>query len=68
MARRMPVRWQVAHLMNRLPGQCWTGLVSFALGWRDSPWQPVTRACRGGSETGTCYCGKLRDGTTDGGE
>lgn len=56
------MRWKIAALMNRLPGQCWADLVAFALGDRRSPWQPVTWMCeKDMRRTGTCYCGKLRE-------
>lgn len=69
MARR--VRWRIATQLNRLPGQCWADLVTWALGWRKedpyltwterSPWSPVTGTCRLDLKaTGACYCGKLR--------
>jgi hypothetical protein len=57
------LRWRIAYLMDRLPGQCWANLVSFALGSRRSPWQPVDDVCRDDrdqSGAGACYCGKLR--------
>jgi hypothetical protein len=60
-------RWRVADLLNRLPGQCWSDLVMWALrehrgepGSR-SPWSPATWACRQDlARNGTCYCGKIR--------
>ena len=59
------LRWRIISTLNRLPGQCWAGLVPWALGWRKgerrSPWSPVTSDCRAGiARQGTCYCGKLR--------
>jgi hypothetical protein len=54
-------RWRLADLVNRLPGQCWTRLVGFAMGDSRSPWQPQDWMCRDGAmRTGACYCGKLR--------
>lgn len=56
------VRWHVAYLLDRLPGQCWADLVSWVLGrsGRWSPWSPVESNChRDRDATGVCYCGKL---------
>ena len=60
-------RWWVAYQLNRLPNQCWTDLVSWALGWnkardeRRSPWSPIGGSCRDGvTQCGTCYCGKIQ--------
>jgi hypothetical protein len=59
------LRWRIAYLMNRLPGQCWADLVQWAVTERREhlerrlPWRPVG-ACRVDlARTGTCYCGKL---------
>lgn len=66
------MRWRIAHLLGRLPGQCWADLVSWALQARGKrryygrwPWQPRTPDCTlGAVRNGRCYCGKLgRDGT-----
>ncbi|MEU4570811.1 hypothetical protein [Micromonospora sp. NPDC023956] len=55
------LRWRIAHLINRLPGQCWANLVSFALRDRRSPWQPMDSMCRAdAARCGACYCGKIR--------
>ena len=58
------LRWWIATQLNRLPGQCWTDLVCWALGWeareRRGPWSPAGACRRGIAECGTCYCGKLR--------
>lgn len=56
-------RWRIAALLNRLPGQCWTELVTWALGWRGlNPWSPIDRTCRTDlARNGECYCGKLRE-------
>ena len=64
-------RWWIASQLNRLRGQCWADLVTWALGWHKkdpyltraerSPWSPVTRTCRLDlAANGACYCGKLR--------
>lgn len=65
MLRPEALRWRVARLLNRLPGQCWSDLVEWALrgGVREarSPWSPQTSTCWLDSvRTGACYCGKLR--------
>lgn len=53
-------RWQVAHLLNRLPGTCWADLVSWVWGARRLPWAPVTSACRADAAAcGRCYCGQI---------
>jgi hypothetical protein len=69
---RLKIRWLIADLLNRLPGQCWGDLVTWALetpsarkrrGNARHPWRPVTRICRNDlaqSRDGACYCGKLR--------
>ena len=59
------LRWWIAAQLDRLPGQCWADLVTWALDWppRDSrlPWRPATSTCRLDAEQcGACYCGKLR--------
>jgi hypothetical protein len=61
------LRWKIAALLDRLPGQCWTDLVWWALqrpgggyGQR-TPWSPQNKECwRGRDTVGVCYCGKLR--------
>jgi hypothetical protein len=53
-------RWLLAGLLNRLPWMCWANLVSYALGDRRWPWQPVDAVCRADIERrGACYCGKV---------
>lgn len=64
------IRWCIANLVDRLPGQCWTELVLWALdGMRSSrhkgdnplPWRPIDDLCRRDLErNGGCYCAKLR--------
>ncbi|MBQ1061312.1 hypothetical protein [Micromonospora sp. C41] len=63
------LRWRIAGLIDRLPGQCWSGLVDWVLyRWRDDPdlrsalpWRPVSDMCRRDvARCGYCYCGKLR--------
>jgi hypothetical protein len=61
------LRWWIANQLNRLPGQCWAGLVTWALDWktceRRGPWSPQGPLCRrGAAECGVCYCGKIRAG------
>jgi len=46
------LRWRIARTVNRLPGQCWSDLVMWALKHRGDL-----------ARTGTCYCGKLRQAT-----
>jgi hypothetical protein len=56
-------RWRIAYLLNQLPGQCWTDLVSWVLDRgkyrRRSPWSPITPTCLQDGDR-ACYCGKLR--------
>ena len=57
------LRWKIAYLLNRLPGQCWADLVRWAMRSSDQrgPWSPIGSTCRDdASRCGTCYCGKLR--------
>lgn len=68
---RERLRWRIAYAFNRLPGQCWADLVSWALagmrvsrklGYSPLPWRPVTETCRNDALTGRdrcCYCAKL---------
>lgn len=56
------IRWTIAYWLNKLPGQCWTELVMFGLGYRRNPWSPIDSACRGdAARCGVCYCGKIGD-------
>jgi hypothetical protein len=60
-------RWAIAHLLDRLPGQCWTELVWWAT-TPDRPireaWSPIDGSCRSDArQCGRCYCNKL--GATD---
>ena len=68
------LKWRIADLLNRLPGQCWSHHVDWALNeepMRDTglrsalPWRPITEGCRKDAEAaGRCYCGYLgSDGT-----
>ncbi len=57
------LRWKIAHLLNRLPRQCWTDLVMWATRSRFQrwPWAPQNSSCRQDAvQCGACYCGKLR--------
>jgi len=62
------LRWRIAALLNRLPGQCWTGLVMWANNGRDRrngdplfPLRPITWACRKDAESnGACWCNKVQ--------
>lgn len=67
-------RWRVAALADKLPGQCWADLVSWALRHHeddhDTPfWDAVRRvplrrqtdSCRSDfARNGVCYCARLR--------
>lgn len=66
----MKLRWRIATLLDKLPGQCWADLVSWVYhdrrddpGYRwASPWSPIGQSCRNDfARNGACYCGKLRD-------
>jgi hypothetical protein len=67
------VRYRLASLLDRLPGQCWTDLVIWVEYAPDTPvenggpWSPQTGTCRSDArQCGYCYCGKLErrpDGT-----
>lgn len=71
-AERM--KWRMAGLIDRLPGQCWSGLVDWVLADRRErrewylrerlPWRPISGSvCREDLDrVGSCYCGKLRRG------
>lgn len=69
------MRWRIAHLLNKLPGQCRAGLVSWALdgpaasrrrGDNPLPWSPITDTCRQISPPNDrCYCGKICARTED---
>lgn len=55
------LRWRIAALVEKLPGQCWSGLADWQLGTRRFPWAPISDMCRRDLERcGACYCGKLR--------
>ena len=59
------LRWKIANLLNRLPGQCWSGLASWAAngGVRGNrwPWKPIDDLCRrDAARCGECVCMKLR--------
>lgn len=63
------LRWRVAELVNRLPGQCWADLVGWALdGWdpdgEKRPWTTPARLAQcqaDAARCGSCYCGKIQD-------
>jgi hypothetical protein len=58
---RQRIKWTVAGLLDKLPGQCWADLVFWVFGDRRNPWSPMTSTCRTDFERrGACYCGKLR--------
>ncbi len=62
-------RWRIVELVDKLPGQCWTDLVMWAIdgpqecrrrGGNPLPWRPVTNSCRAFSPPNDrCYCGKI---------
>jgi len=62
------IRWRIAYLLNRLPGQCWADLATWAGQYGPepirNPWSPIDRGGRLCREDlircGACYCGKLR--------
>jgi hypothetical protein len=72
-------RWRVAHLMDKLPRQCWSDLVEWALRrHEDDPdtwwWDlrrrvPLRRQTDGclsdAARSGTCYCAKVRTAEAD---
>jgi hypothetical protein len=58
---RERIRWRIAHLLDKLPGQCWADLVFWVFGDRRNPWSPMTSTCRLDGADGGCYCGKLRE-------
>jgi hypothetical protein len=61
------VRYRIAEALNRLPGQCWPELVTWAMYGpshkdRALPMSGINYACReDAARTGCCWCGKLRD-------
>lgn len=66
---RERIRFHIANLVDRLPGQCWADLVGWAMrdnrddpDWRSEiPWRPIGPTCRSDlARVGSCYCGKLR--------
>lgn len=68
------LKWWVADLVNRLPGQCWADLVMWAMSdepVRDTglraalPWRPIGKRCiEDAQASGRCYCGTVgSDGT-----
>lgn len=63
MTRGERARWAIADALNRLPGQCWADLATWAMNWPErglSPWSPQ-RSCRDdANQAGSCYCGKLQ--------
>lgn len=59
MNRRERMRFRIANLVNRLPGQCWSELVDWVYGYRRWPWTS-NGACRAAVARDGCYCGKFR--------
>lgn len=72
-------RWRVAQVVDKLPGQCWSDLVEWALRRHeddpDTPWNDLTRrvpmrrqgeGCFDGARrNGACYCAKVRTAAAD---
>jgi hypothetical protein len=73
-------RWRVAQLADKLPRQCWSDLVEWALRRHeddpDTPWNdlrrrvPLRRQSPTGclddaARNGTCYCAKVRTAEAD---
>ncbi len=64
----MNLRWRIASLIDKLPGQCWADLCGWAMRDRRDrrdypigPWSPIGQSCRNDlARVGSCYCGKLR--------
>ena len=57
------LKWRIAELVDRIPGQCWARLTDYPLGNRRVPWAPQASSCREDAERcGGCYCGKFRRG------
>jgi hypothetical protein len=65
------LRWRIVHVVDKLPGQCWSRLADWAGRWFDPdpdsrlpyglPWRPQDWMCRqDAARCGACYCGKLR--------
>lgn len=62
------MRWKIAQLLDKLPGQCWSDLVDWVYAWdrpkedRPALWSPLRDSCRSdATRCGSCYCGKLGD-------
>lgn len=69
---RERIRFRIANLVDKLPGQCWADLVGWVYrdnrddpDWRSEiPWRPIGYTCRTDlARNGACYCGKLRRAT-----
>jgi hypothetical protein len=72
-------RWRVAQVMDKLPRQCWSSLVEWALRRHeddpDTPWNDLVRRmplrrqdewCRSDAlRSGACYCAKVRTAEAD---
>lgn len=64
---RERLRWKLAYLLDRLPGQCWADLATWAMNGRRRdqddpllPFRPIGAGCRADFQrNGTCYCAKL---------
>ncbi|MFI2663695.1 hypothetical protein [Micromonospora carbonacea] len=61
MSRVEHLRWRIAALIDRLPGQCWAKVADWPLGHRRWPWARIDDVCRrDAARCGGCYCGRLR--------
>ncbi len=59
---RERIKWRIAFLLGRLPGNCWSRQVDWVMGYRRNPISPVSSVCREDfARCGSCYCGKLRE-------
>lgn len=61
------LRWRIAYHLDRLRGQCWVDLVTWALDGirkRGLPFTSSERCQEDARSCGACYCGKFR--TRDG--
>ncbi|RAO26515.1 hypothetical protein PSN13_06543 [Micromonospora saelicesensis] len=61
MKRIEKLKWRIAELINKIPGQCWSDIADWPLGYKANPWSPQRSGCREDlARVGSCYCGKLR--------
>lgn len=70
MSRVERLRWRIANLVDKIPGQCWSDLAEWAGRWTGAddpdhtyglPWRPQGRTCGlDANRAGSCYCGKIQ--------